>query len=171
MSHSHWGFGVIKLTALKYFLARCPLTFYPGSGFRLDHLRRFWFSGGGRPGASLVPKNKFLFSRGEEVANPSAVAPGWMSSLLPAAAVPSISPSPSPQDAIGLTVGPETVVTGDQQTSEPVARFTYTYSGHELMKCTHCLGLLANTCALVCTRTHSCTQRRTDKHAASLSST
>lgn len=92
----------------------------------------------------------------------------WVDVLLPAAAVLSIPP---PQDATGVTVGPETVVTGDQQTSEPVARLTYTYSGHELMKCTHCWGLLANTCALVCVHTHNCTQRHTNKHTGSLSST
>lgn len=110
-------------------------------------------------------------SGGEEVANSSSVAPGWMSSSQLQLFSASLHPPSSPQDATGLTVGPETVVTGDQQTSEPVARLTYTYSGHKLMKCTHCWGLLANTCALVCAHTHNCTQRHTNKHTGSLSST
>lgn len=50
---------------------------------------------------------------------------------------------PPLQDSTGLTVGPATVVKGNEQTSEPTARLTYTYSDHELMKCTHSWGLPA----------------------------
>ena len=155
MTHSHRGFVVIKWTAVKYFLALCLLMFCPGRE------RDFGFCSSQQ---LRLQKKKFLLHRGEEeVANPSSVAPGWMSSssqlqLFSA----SLHPLPLRTPPASL-LAQRPVVTGDRQTSEPVARLTYTYSGHELMKCTHCWGLLANTCALVCahTRAHIIAHRDT----------
>ena len=147
MTHSHRGFVVIKWTAVNYFLALCLLMFCPGRE------RDFGFCSSQQ---LRLQKKKFLLHRGEEeVANPSSVAPGWMSSssqlqLFSA----SLHPLPLRTPPASL-LAQRPVVTGDRQTSEPVARLTYTYSGHELMKCTHCWGLLANTCALVCAHTHT----------------
>lgn len=141
---------------MKSFLARCPFKVYPGREFRLELLGRFWSS---LP-QSAHSGSKEKVSPQQRRGSKFLLCGSWVDVLLPAAAVLSISPSLPLRTPPALLLA-QRQLSWETSRREPAATLTYTCSGHKLMKCTHFWGLLANTCALVRTRTHIIANRAT----------